>query len=29
MNGRERTGILLPNHMRAFRTSFPESGDWV
>jgi len=29
MIGRERTGILSPNHTRAFRPSFSENGDWV
>jgi hypothetical protein len=29
MIGRERTGILSPNHMKAFRPSSSESGDWV
>jgi hypothetical protein len=29
MIGRERTDILSPNHMRAFRPYVSESGDWV
>ena len=28
MIGRERTGILSVSHMRAFRPSVSESGDW-